>query len=260
MHSSALWIAAARARESARPDRLFDDPWADRLAGDTGRARLAAQPENRFLPVRTRFFDDVVTSADWATQLVLLGAGMDTRAYRLPLPPAMTVYEIDQPGSSAVPEPVKESVLADAEPVCRRSTVAADLRGDWPSALLAAGFRPTEPTVWLAEGLFFYLSPSTVDDLLAGTAALSESRALLAADTFGTGVLSIPGVGAEAFCTDEPVALLRRAGWSTVDVTEPGQSAANYGRLRRIPDDWAGGPDPTMRTYLIVARNAKQTS
>jgi O-methyltransferase involved in polyketide biosynthesis len=61
------WIAAARARESARTDRLFDDPWAGLLAGDGGRIRLAAGEraggENTFLPVRTRYFDDVPVAA-----------------------------------------------------------------------------------------------------------------------------------------------------------------------------------------------------
>ncbi len=49
------WIAAARALESARADRLFNDPWADQLAGETGKATLEDTDYNRFLPVRTLF-------------------------------------------------------------------------------------------------------------------------------------------------------------------------------------------------------------
>lgn len=259
---TALWIAAARARESARPDRLFDDPWADALAGDTGRAMLDSRPENAFLPIRTRFFDDVVRSAGWATQLVLLGAGMDTRAYRLALPATTVVHEIDQPGALAA----KDTALAGAVPTCRRVSVEADLAADWSTPLLAAGFDVTLPTVWLAEGLLFYLSQPAVTGLLAMAAALSGARAVFAADTFGTGLLRLPSMAplvdhrratgqALPFCTDEPADLFRDNGWPESAITEPGQSGANHGRLTPIPDTWSGGPDPTMRTYLVVARN-----
>ena len=264
---TAGWIAAARARESTRPDRLFDDPWAGALAGERGRARLRASEqvggENRFLPVRTRFFDDVVVEASsWAAQLVLLGAGLDTRAYRLRLPERMSVYEIDLPGLLAL----KQSALrtAGACAVCNRHVVAADLQADWSGALLTAGFDPGLPTVWLAEGLVFYLSRSAVERLLTQAAALSTARAVIALDAFGTGLLRLPALqptvqrraadGLEApFCTDEPIALLGRCGWPECVITEPGQSRANYGRLPPLPDNWSGGTDPCMRTYLIVA-------
>jgi len=260
------WIAAARARESARPDRLFDDPWADLLAGDEGRARLAASEgaggENRFLPVRTRFFDDVLVEATgWATQVVLLGAGLDTRAYRLDLPPSLHVYELDLPGPLAAKEASLRSV--GARPVCERHPVAVDLRTGWSGALRDAGFDPSAPTAWLAEGLLFYLDAASVEAMLTA-AALSGSRALLALDTFGTGLLRLAGMQAWIeqrsragqplpFCTDDPADLVRRNGWPRCDLTQPGQRAANYGRLPPIPEDWAGGADPTLRSYLVVA-------
>jgi O-methyltransferase involved in polyketide biosynthesis len=69
---TALWIAAARARESARPDRLFNDPWSAALAGTDGRDRLVASEqacgrEHLFLPVRTRF-DDLLSAATWPSR------------------------------------------------------------------------------------------------------------------------------------------------------------------------------------------------
>jgi len=261
------WIAAARARETARPDRLFDDPWAHLLAGDEGRARLAASEhtggENRFLPVRTRFFDDVLVEATrWAGQVVLLGAGLDTRAYRLALPPSVHVYELDLPGPLAAKEATLRSV--GARPVCERHPVAVDLRTDWPGALRDAGFDPAAPTAWVAEGLLFYLDAASVEAMLTAAAALSGARALLALDTFGTGLLRLAGLQAWIeqrsragrplpFCTDDPADLVRRNGWPRCDLTQPGQRAANYGRLPPIPDDWAGGADPTLRSYLVVA-------
>src|SRR5215207_6472776 len=91
------WVAAARARESERLDRLFDDPLAAALAGSEGFAWLdhmeRAQPWGQpalYVVVRTRFFDDFQLRASWATgarQVVLLAAGMDARAFRLDWPP-----------------------------------------------------------------------------------------------------------------------------------------------------------------------------
>lgn len=251
--NTAFWIAAARARETARADRLFEDPLADLLAGEIGYTMLDRQPENTFLPVRTRFFDDVLLAARWARQIVLLGAGMDTRAYRLALPAHTVVYEIDQPGSLTA----KDEILsgAGATPVCDRRTVEVDLRDDWPAALRDSGFEPRQPTVWLAEGLLFYLDSSTVDSLLTRAAGLSPAGAEFAADVFGTGLLRLDSMAdRRPFCTDEPAELLRRGGWPSCTLTEPGQSRANYGRLRVVPDDWAGGQDPTMRSYLVVGR------
>lgn len=265
---TAAWIAAARARESARADRLFDDPWAADLAGDAGRSRLTASErtsgrENAFLPVRTRYFDDVLLDATrWARQVVLLGAGFDTRAYRLQLPPGTCLFELDQPGQLAR----KEAVLAaaGARPACTRITVAADLRGDWSTPLRTLGFDPNMPTAWLAEGVLFYLDIAAVHQLLATAAALSASRAVFAADLSGTGLLRTPGVAqwiehrqrsglAPPFCTDDPSALFHRHGWPTCRTEQPGQAHANFGRLPPLPEGWPGGADPTMRTYLVTA-------
>jgi methyltransferase (TIGR00027 family) len=261
--ATAAWIAAARARESRRPDRLFDDPWADKLAGSAGSARPAASEgtggENRFLPVRTRFFDDVLLRAEWAEQIVLLGAGLDTRAYRLPLPASATVYEIDH----AEPLARKADVLAAAMPTCARQAIAADLRTDWAQALLAAGFLTDRATFWLAEGLLFYLAPADVTSVLATAASLAGIRSAFAADIFGTGLLALPSLQPliehrrsagrpPPFCSDAPADLFAQNGWPAVDITEPGQPSANYGRLRAVPADSAGGQDPTMRAYLVV--------
>ena len=265
MTGTARWIAAARARESARPDRLFNDPWAAALAGAAGRDRLVASEqasgrENRFIPVRTRFFDDLLTAARWAEQLVLLGAGMDTRAYRLNLPTDMVVFEVDHPDIFSA----KNVVLDGVNPRCQRREVSADLAGEWEPALVDAGFDPARPTMWLAEGLFFYLTEDAVRRLLRTTARLCLARALFGADIFGTGLLPLPGMqplidqrrGSSQplpLCTDQPGELLAACGWRTDTLVHPGQAGANFGRLPDLPPDWDGGPDPTMSTYLAVA-------
>jgi methyltransferase (TIGR00027 family) len=248
---TANWIAAARARESTRPDRLFHDPWAAQLAGP----QPLEQPDNPFLPVRTRFFDDLIEeTTTWAAQVVLLGAGFDTRAYRLGLPAERTVFELDRAEVFAS----KEGVLATAEPRCLRRTVAVDLAGDWTSPLLESGFDPDRPTVWLAEGVLFYLTAGAVEALLAGAAALARDRAVFAADTFGTGLLGLdsmqPLIRARnaagqplPYCTDDPRGLLLRCGWDVEAIVEPGQPRANFGRLRPVPENWSSGG-----TYLMI--------
>jgi methyltransferase (TIGR00027 family) len=111
-------MAAARARESERPYRLFDDPLAAALAGPEGFAWLERmEPVPRFggpalyVVVRTRFFDDFLLYACWGAgvrQVVLLAAGMDARAFRLNWPPGTRLYELDRPEVLAA----KEEVIA----------------------------------------------------------------------------------------------------------------------------------------------------
>lgn len=90
---TARWMAAVRARETARPDRLFDDLLADVMAGPEGVDLMTRMevglPENPTIPIRTRFFDDALVRLlddRGIGQVVVLAAGMDTRAYRLDLP------------------------------------------------------------------------------------------------------------------------------------------------------------------------------
>src|SRR3954467_5061071 len=154
-----LLVAAIRAMESTRDDRLFTDPYADRLAGETGRALLAAaiaetgERSTVQIIVRTRFLDDALLRAvRTAHQVVIVAAGMDARAYRLAWPEGAVVFELDQPTVIAA----KNDVLADDEPRCRRVTVGVDLADDWPTALTKTDFDPTAPTVWLIEGLLQY--------------------------------------------------------------------------------------------------------
>ena len=169
--------AAARARESARPDHLFEDPWADLLAGDAGRAFLERQDAllacGPASVARHRFFDDFLVDAgrQGIRQVVLVAAGLDTRAYRLTWPAGTRLYELDDAQVLAY----KQRILDDAgaSPRCQRIAIAVDLREDWSVELLAAGFRAADPTVWIAEGLLFYLPEPAVRSLLRAMSALS---------------------------------------------------------------------------------------
>jgi methyltransferase (TIGR00027 family) len=230
-------------------DRLFADPFAETLAGDQGVAMLARSEragggESRFIPVRVRWFDDATTDAVAAgvRQVALLGAGLDTRPYRLDLPSDVDWYELDRPEIFAAKNPV----LAAATARCRRHTVVVDLVHDWDAALLAAGFAPTRCTLWLAEGLFFYLTYDSIIALLRRAAALSPPGSLFLADVMGT--TGMDGAAMQAFRdyrernhlpppfgSDDPAAVFATGGWHPDLVTTPGGPEANYGRLPPVP-------------------------
>jgi methyltransferase (TIGR00027 family) len=188
---TAVGVAAARATENRRSDPLFNDPFAADFAAAAGTAlsdRLHATEDNGDLwswvvvhvPIRTRFFDDYFreTCAAGCRQVVILAAGLDTRAFRLTWPAGVRLFELDTPEVLAF----KEKVLAEraATPACERVVISTDLREDWPAALLQAGFHPGEPTAWLAEGLLIYLTQDECDRLLEAIGQLSAPGSRLA--------------------------------------------------------------------------------
>src|SRR6202000_933978 len=133
--------------------------------------------------VRTKFFDEFFLDATNAgiRQAVILASGLDARAYRLPWPDGTMVYEIDQPQVIEF----KSRALAElgAAPHSARKAVAVDLRDDWPSALLQAGFDPDQPSAWSAEGLLGYLPPEAQDRLLDTITALSAPGSRIATES-----------------------------------------------------------------------------
>ncbi|MBX7434192.1 SAM-dependent methyltransferase [Mycobacterium sp. Y57] len=185
---TALFVAAARALEAHKPAPLAVDPYAElfcRAVGGTWSAVLdGTDPENllatrfgdycaSFQGARTRFFDDYFAAAADAgvRQVVIVAAGLDSRAYRLSWPDTTVVYELDR-------EPVlafKRDVLNrhGATPTADRREVAVDLRRDWPSALQSHGFDPGRASAWLAEGLMMYLPATAQEALLDGIDSLA---------------------------------------------------------------------------------------
>ncbi len=99
--STACWTAAVRAMESMRGDRLFIDPWAAALAGKDGEEWIAQRTMDSLVPIiiRTRYFDDFlqcITCQQGIKQIVLMAAGLDTRAFRLNWPDGTRLIELDQ--------------------------------------------------------------------------------------------------------------------------------------------------------------------
>ncbi|WP_099039763.1 class I SAM-dependent methyltransferase [Mycobacterium neglectum] len=193
--STALFVAAARALEAQKPDPVAVDPfaeifcravggqWADLLDGAAPEHALKSEFGADFVNfqgVRTRYFDTYFSRAATAgvRQIVLLAAGLDSRAYRLDWPDKTVVFELDQPQVLDF----KRAALAGVRPTAERRAVAVDLRDDWPRALLEHGFDPSSPTAWIAEGLLIYLPATAQVALFAGIDALSASGSHVAVE------------------------------------------------------------------------------
>jgi methyltransferase (TIGR00027 family) len=264
-------MAAARARESERADRLFYDPLAAALAGPEGfawleRMETAAGSDGPGLypVIRTRFFDDFLLDSCnrlGVCQVVLAAAGLDTRAFRLDWPSRMRLYEMDLPEVLDTKEDVIDR--AGAKPSCERRSIRVDLRGtSWPETLLASGYRPERPSVWLIEGLLYYLTRAAVHKLLEKVGALTTTGSLLGLDVMNRGLFyslvawplqaALARLGAPGrFGTNDPERLMARHGWEA-DVTQPGEEGANFGRWPRpmVPREVPGLP----RSFLVRAR------
>jgi methyltransferase (TIGR00027 family) len=196
---TALLVAAARAIETHRDDSLAQDAYAEHFVRAAPACahwpvRIQQVPDGdgnplwgrfaRYFGLRTKVLDDFLLRSvrTGPRQVVLLGAGLDTRAFRLDWPSGCVLFEIDRAGVLAF----KHQVLTDlaATPAVERVPVPVDLRADWAGALTTAGFDPAAPSVWLAEGLLFYLpGPAeislidTVDRLAtAGSALAFEAK------------------------------------------------------------------------------------
>ncbi len=199
--ATATAVAAGRALATKDPRRLVDDPFADPLVravgieffiklidGDVDTSAFGELAPERMqsmingMGVRAKFFDDyfAAATATGIRQAVILASGLDARAYRLPWPSGTTVFEIDQPDVIEF----KTGVLAGigAEPAAQHRTVGIDLREDWPSALRAAGFDPSVPTAWVAEGLLVYLPPEAQDRLFDTITELSAPGSMVATE------------------------------------------------------------------------------
>ncbi|MET0901264.1 MAG: class I SAM-dependent methyltransferase [Mycobacterium sp.] len=196
--ATATAVAAGRALASQGPDALLDDPLADPLVRAVGHDLfikmidgqtlleddpvLNRRAMNEQMAVRTRYFDDFLLAAAEAgiRQAVILAAGLDTRAYRLPWPAGTTVYEIDQP--EVIEFKTRTLTGLGAAAGAERRTVGIDLRADWPAALRQAGFDSGAPTAWIAEGLLVYLPPEAQDRLLDNITALSAPGSRVATE------------------------------------------------------------------------------
>jgi methyltransferase (TIGR00027 family) len=167
---TALWVAVYRAIESERPDALFKDPFARRMAGERGEGIVATIPFGQTMAwsiiVRTAVMDEIILRCiERGVRSVLnLGAGLDTRAFRLKLPPSLRWLDVDLPAVTAY----RQKCLKAEVPSCQHANVAADLSDAADLArTLADASTAAGPLLVLTEGLLVYLTPSQVSSLAA---------------------------------------------------------------------------------------------
>ncbi len=255
--ATGLGVAAIRAAETERPDRLFADPLAAAFVAASGWTPPDRPPEDRvralvaWVVARTVFLDELLATAsqDGCHQVVLLGAGFDTRAFRLSWPPGVRLFELD---STDILDS-KARILAQqaAQPTCDRILVRCDLREDWPGALLAAGFSPAQPTAWIAEGLLVYLDWDEVQGLIADLSELSAPGSRLGLTlttrppTDGGWINSLRRSTGPA----DPAGWLAGHGW-TAERTTAADVLAAHGRTPARPQQDQGAPP---RALLVAA-------
>lgn len=165
---TALFVAHYRAVEGTRPDALFHDPLAARLAGERGR-RIGENMSKAVMggwsiAIRTVIIDAFITRllGEGIDTVLNLGAGLDTRPYRMDLPAALRWVEVDFPHVIDL----KEKELAGETPRCRLERVKLDL-GDTPARRAFLGALGAKKLLVLTEGVTPYLANEQVAALAA---------------------------------------------------------------------------------------------
>jgi methyltransferase (TIGR00027 family) len=272
-------VAAARAIETHHRHSLVRDEFAERFVlAARSSARLPTRIEDvelgdddpvwgrggRYFALRTRAFDDFLAeAAPSAPQIVLLGAGLDSRAFRLSWPAEATFYEIDRQDVSEF----KTKVLAElgARTPIRHRLITADLAGGWREALLGAGFDPAIPTSWLAEGVLAYLPAAVEEWLIAAIIVLSargsrvgfeilpgqDTPEVRENDLYATTAAKTGSHLGSLFDTDarpDSVGALRSAGWSMTS-SPVAEFTARYGRGPESEIE-----DPITRARWVLGR------
>ena len=177
---TARWVAVYRAMESERPDAIFNDPFARRLAGERGERIVRELPKAAAsawaMVVRTAVMDELIlrkVERDGVRTIVNLAAGLDARAYRLKLPPSVRWLHVDLPDMTAY----VEQQLDGTKPVCALEYVAADLtRPDELAAVLDRVEHAGGPALAITEGLLVYLQPESVAALARAMASRPTLR------------------------------------------------------------------------------------
>ncbi|HVA58887.1 MAG: SAM-dependent methyltransferase [Gemmatimonadaceae bacterium] len=168
---TARWVAVYRAMETARPDAIFRDPYARRLAGDRGDDIVDTMKQGRAMAwamiVRTAVFDEIILDTiarHGVDTIVNLAAGLDARPWRLDLPASLRWIDVDLPAILGY----KTEALRDETPRCRYESVATDLTDDVARRALFARIGAESKRVFVVtEGLLIYLTEPQVASLAA---------------------------------------------------------------------------------------------
>jgi methyltransferase (TIGR00027 family) len=244
-----------RATESARPDALFRDPLAERLAGEHGRAIVARVPwttrNGWWLVARTKIIDDAIAEAitDGCDRVLNLAAGLDTRPYRLDLPSDLNWVEADLPKLLAE----KTQLLADQTPRCRLTRTAVDLADAHArDAFFNDALDGATTALVLTEGLLMYLEDR---DVVALSEAIKRPEVAWWMVEFAFPSLKkmmnkkMAGMLQNApfkFAPENGLAYFEDLGWRTLEVESLFEAAHRFHRLPMLmrPIAWLPQSDP----------------
>jgi methyltransferase (TIGR00027 family) len=238
---TARWVATYRAWETARPDALFHDPYASKLAGERGAEIARSVPQGVrngwSIVVRTKIIDDLILQcvSEGCDCVVNLAAGFDARPYRMKLPANLLWVEADLPAMIAE----KQRLLVDASPACRLARHPVDLS----EAAARAEFldevqRHAAKALVITEGLITYL-PDEVVRALAVDLHRRSAVEWWIADFFSPSLLrrtrKLMGASlAQAplvFAPADGVRFFEASGWKTLDIRSIIAAAKSFGRL-----------------------------
>lgn len=240
---TARWVAVYRARETDRPDAVFRDPFARRLAGERGEQIANSMPLCRdndwSMVTRTYLIDQFVAEQvrQGMDMVINLAAGLDSRPYRMPLPPTLRWIEVDLPEILDY----KESILRDEKPVCSLERFRLDLSNlDARHALFAQLGSKAKNALVITEGLIIYLDPHDVATLAQDLATPPSFRSWIL-DIASPGLLrmlmkrmaaQLQQAAPFKFAPAEGPDFFLRFGWKPADVRSLLKNAA---RLKRLP-------------------------
>jgi len=240
---TARWVAVYRARETERPDAVFRDPFARRLAGERGEQIANSKPLGRdndwSMITRTYMIDQFVLEQvrQGVDMVVNLAAGLDARPYRMQLPPSLRWVEVDLPEILDY----KENILLGEKPVCILERFRLDLSNlEARRALFAQLASKAKHALVITEGLIIYLSPEEMAALAKDLAAPPSFRSWVF-DIASPGLLrmlkkrmaaQLEQAAPFKFAPDEGPNFFLRYGWKPADVRSLLKNAA---RLKRLP-------------------------
>lgn len=239
---TARWVATYRAQETERADAVFRDSYARRLAGERGEQIAKYMPLGQdsswTIVARTYLIDKLVSEqvAEGVDMVINLAAGLDTRPYRMELPPSLQWIEIDLPGILDY----KEEILREEKPVCRLERIRLDLSNvEERGKLLQALSRQAKKALAITEGLVIYLDRDQVAHL-AGDLAEPPTLCSWIVEVASPGLLQMldkkmkPELKQTApfkFAPEEGVEFFRPFGWEAAQVHSLLKSARQLGRL-----------------------------
>lgn len=245
---TALWVAFYRGLETKRPDALFRDPWAEILAGEKGKRIALGLPSKNFthwgLVVRTKAIDKFILEmvTNQKVDMVLnLGAGLDTRPYRLALPDKLKWVEVDLPDILAY----KENLLKEAKSVCQIERIPGDLLNEnFRNVLFARLNQEAKKVLIVSEGFLTYLTPDQGNSLVESFNHQSSFRFWIldylsgkSVKAFNKGLVKHLAVDVQArFSVENWMEFFIQHGWKPLNIVPTMDEAVRLGRT--MPLTW----------------------